>query len=188
MSLSLLTTQPSLDEFIATFDRIVDEVARTEAYLNALYRSMGYTRTRKRLAYGANYAMMNNENLLQRKWRKHMRIELEHLPDPMLSPNKRPHWRKKHKHASLAKEEAMLRAIKAGRPMNPYEKSHITVTFVAKDKRRRDPDNLIASMKPYIDGIVRAGVIKDDSVFNVSYTFKYELGKEANTIIDIEKK
>ena len=108
MDLKILTTQPSLDEFIETFDHIVDEVARTEAYLDTLYRSMGYTRTRKRLVYGANYAMMNNENLLQRKWRKHMRIELEHLPDPMLNPNKKLGWRGKHKHASLAKRNRCL--------------------------------------------------------------------------------
>ena len=37
------------------------------------------------------------------------------------------------------------------------------VTFVVPDKRRRDLDNLSASMKAAWDGIVDAGVLVDDS-------------------------
>ena len=48
-------------------------------------------------------------------------------------------------------------------------------------------DNLLASTKPTIDGIVLAKVIEDDSVFNVSYSLYYEVGDEAKTIIEIEE-
>ncbi len=38
-----------------------------------------------------------------------------------------------------------------------------TVTFHVTDKRRRDLDNLMASIKPLWDGIVDAGILQDDS-------------------------
>ena len=186
MDIAILKSEPTIDEVFENFENMFDEVARTEVYLDNLYRSMGYIRPKKfrgTTKYGASYKLGHERN----KWSNHMRIYLNHLPDPMLSPNKRLHWREKQKHASLAKEEAMLRAIKSGRPMSPYEKAHITITVVSKDKRKRDVDNLFSAMKSYIDGIGRAGVIKDDSADRVSYTIKYENGKEHNTIIDIEK-
>jgi len=31
-----------------------------------------------------------------------------------------------------------------GKPDRPFQKAHITITWVAKDKRRRDTDNLLA--------------------------------------------
>ena len=37
------------------------------------------------------------------------------------------------------------------------------------DKRHRDPDNLIASAKPYLDALKKYGVIEGDSVWNISY-------------------
>ena len=116
-----------------------------------------------------------------------MRIALGHLPLPELNPNKKLHHMKKYFFIQQAKEEAMIRAIQAGRPMEPFKKAHITITFIAKDKRRRDLDNLFASMKAYIDGIVHAGVLEDDDADHVSYTIQFERGEEDNTIIDIER-
>jgi len=42
-------------------------------------------------------------------------------------------------------------------------------------------------MKPYIDGLVEAGLIADDSAMHVSYTLKYELGEANNTIVEVEE-
>lgn len=39
----------------------------------------------------------------------------------------------------------------------------VRVVLVIPDKRRRDPDNALASVKPCIDGIVDAGLLLDDS-------------------------
>jgi Holliday junction resolvase RusA-like endonuclease len=36
------------------------------------------------------------------------------------------------------------------------------VVFYAKDARRRDRDNILASMKPAFDGLVDAGILADD--------------------------
>ena len=115
------------------------------------------------------------------------KIELDHLPDPRLSPNARLHYMLLYKAKREAKEKAFAIAKKVGVPDKPYHRVHITITYVSKDKRRRDMDNLLASTKPTIDGIVLAKVIEDDSVFNVSYSLYYEVGDKARTIIEIEE-
>ena len=116
-----------------------------------------------------------------------MRLELGHLPDRDLSPNARMHHMQLYRAKRQAKDEAMALVLEQGRPDIPYEKAHITITWVAKDKRRRDPDNLFASMKPYIDGLVEAGLIADDSAMHVSYMLWYERGEKDNTIIEVKE-
>ena len=116
-----------------------------------------------------------------------MKIELKHLPDPELNPNKRLHWTQLAKAKSAAKDEAIALVLEQGRPATPYAKAHVIITWLSKDKRRRDPDNLFASMKPYIDGLVEAELIADDSAVHVSYTIRYEQGDQDNTVIEIKE-
>ena len=111
-----------------------------------------------------------------------------HLPDRSLNPNKRLHYMRVYTAKSDAKNEAIALVLEQGRPDIPYEKAHITITWVAKDKRKRDPDNLFAAMKPYIDGLVEAELIADDSAMHVSYTLRYERGDADDTIIEVEEK
>ena len=115
-------------------------------------------------------------------------IELGHLPDRDLSPNRRLHFMQLYRAKEDAKDEAMALVLEQGAPPEPIQKAHITITWVAKDKRRRDIDNLFSSMKAYIDGLVHAGLIADDSADHVEYTLKYERGTKDNTIIGIEEK
>ena len=115
-----------------------------------------------------------------------MKIELGHLPDRSLNPNKRLHFMAIYAAKRDAKDEAIALVLEQGRPDIPYEKAHITITWVAKDKRKRDPDNLFAAMKPYIDGLVEAELIADDSALHVSYTLRYERGDADNTVIEVE--
>jgi len=77
--------------------------------------------------------------------------------------------------------------LEQGRPSTPYDQAHITITWVAKDKRRRDIDNLFAAMKAYIDGLVHVGLIADDSAMHVSYTLRYERGDTDNTILEVKE-
>ena len=112
-----------------------------------------------------------------------MILHLGHLPDRALNPNKRLHHMALYQATLLAKEEMYLCVLKQGRPRAALPKAHITITWVAKDKRRRDKDNLFASMKAYIDGLVFAGVIIDDSADCVSYTLRYERGTQEDTVI-----
>jgi len=115
-----------------------------------------------------------------------MIIHLGHLPDRDLSPNKRLHHMALYQAKLLAKEEAYLRVLEVGRPRTILPRAHITITWVAKDRRRRDIDNLFASMKAYIDGLVAAGLIADDSADHVTYSLRYERGTQEDTIIEIE--
>ena len=80
--------------------------------------------------------------------------------------------------------------LEQGRPDTPIECAHITITWRAKDKRTRDADNLFAAMKGSIDGLVKAGVLVDDSAKYISYSLYYEWGDgvlENETIINIEE-
>ena len=79
-----------------------------------------------------------------------MIFHLCHLPDRDLNPNKRLHHMALYQAKLVAKEELYLRVLEQGRPRAALPKAHITITWVAKDKRRRDIDNLFASMKAYI--------------------------------------
>jgi Holliday junction resolvase RusA-like endonuclease len=116
-----------------------------------------------------------------------MKIELGHLPDPDLSPNKRLHYMALYRAKDAAKQEAAALVMAQGKPPRPYEKAHITIIWVSKDKRRRDVDNLFASCKAYIDGLVAVGLLADDDARHVSYTLRYERGTRDNTIIDVEE-
>ena len=116
-----------------------------------------------------------------------MRIELGQLPDPDLNPNKRHHYMKLANAKRHAKDHAIALVYEQGRPETPYESCHITITFVAGDARRRDVDNCFSSMKSFIDGLVAAGLIADDSAMHVSYTLRYERGDKHNTILEIEE-
>ena len=116
-----------------------------------------------------------------------MKIELDRLPDSNLSPNKRLHHMELYRAKDAAKQEAAALVMAQGKPPRPYERAHITITWVAKDKRRRDMDNLLASMKAYIDGLVAVGLLADDDAMHASYTLRYERGTRDNTIIEVEE-
>ena len=116
-----------------------------------------------------------------------MILHLGHLPDRDLNPNKRLHHMALYQAKLLAKEEMYLCVLKQGRPRAALPKAHITITWVAKDKRRRDADNLFAALKATIDGLVEVGLLVDDDAMHVSYTLRYEQGDKDNTIIDVKE-
>lgn len=47
---------------------------------------------------------------------------------------------------------------------------HVRLHYRPKDRRRRDPDGLMATFKPCIDGIVDAGVVPDDTAQYVDWS------------------
>ena len=116
-----------------------------------------------------------------------MTVNLGHLPDPALNPNKRLHYMELYRAKDAAKQAAAALVLAQGKPPRPYQKAHITITWVAKDKRRRDVDNLFASCKAYLDGLVAVGLLADDDAMHVSYTLRYERGTRDNTIIIVEE-
>lgn len=50
----------------------------------------------------------------------------------------------------------------------PMNKVSVTLEFYFPDKRRRDPDNYGFSAKFLLDGLVKAGVLSDDSFDEIS--------------------
>ena len=48
-------------------------------------------------------------------------------------------------------------------------KGPIKISIERRSAVRMDPDNLIGSLKPVIDGLVRAGVIPDDGEDDISF-------------------
>ena len=114
-------------------------------------------------------------------------IHLNHLPDRDLSPNSRNHWRTVAKAKRDAKAETYYLCRESGIPEHPFEKATITVTFKVNNKRRRDIDNLFAMLKPYIDGLVVAGVLVDDSADRVRYVInELVIGDVVDTVLEVD--
>ena len=87
-------------------------------------------------------------------------------PPKELSPNARVHWRTLAKAKREYKEDCgwiIQRSAPAptgSLPLTPPVTAQ--VTFVC-DRRRRDPDNHMAMLKPLWDALVEMGVLEDDS-------------------------
>jgi len=87
-------------------------------------------------------------------------------PDRVLHPNARPHWAAKARAAKKARQEAAWAAKAVG--IGSLEASSLTVTaiFPPPDKRRRDRDGMLSSIKSYLDGLSDVlGV--DDSLWDI---------------------
>ena len=68
-----------------------------------------------------------------------------------------------------------------------YEKAIVKIKYFFKDKRRRDPDNY--SGKFILDGLVKSGVIKDDSFNNIELILSADVDpKNPRVEITIEEK
>lgn len=113
------------------------------------------------------------------------------FPYPELSPNARCHWREKAAAVQKYRHECKVLAMQAMRAYwLPYAFEdelpvQAVVTFVLKDKRRHDWDNLLASIKAGIDGLVDAGVLPDDDVKSWSPTLRYEQGEQACVRVEL---
>ena len=89
------------------------------------------------------------------------------IPAKELSPNWRGHWATKARRKAESREAASWRsktflAVNAERQPR-WERASARVTFHWPDKRRRDPDNAMASLKATWDGIADAGIVANDS-------------------------
>ena len=94
------------------------------------------------------------------------------FPPRELSPNSRAPWRAKAQETAAYRRQAgwlarmaMVAKEPGTFPLTPPVTA--TVTFTLKNRRRRDLDNLLASIKAVWDGIVDAGLLKDDDAFSL---------------------
>jgi crossover junction endodeoxyribonuclease RusA len=77
-----------------------------------------------------------------------------------LSLNDRMHWQVKRKHTAAWRGHARDLAVAAGIPI--LERFTAVLHYQPRDNRRRDVDNLVASLKPLVDGLRDAHVAVDD--------------------------
>jgi len=63
-----------------------------------------------------------------------------------------------------AAEEIHALVMEQGWQGEPLEKAMIKVTFGLPDRRKRDHGGLVERFKPWLDGLVSAGVLTDDSL------------------------
>ena len=88
-------------------------------------------------------------------------------PHRDLSPNARVHWARKANVKKRARYTAMIQAHNAHfAALGNAKRVEVALEFVPPDNRRRDLDNLIASMKAPLDGLADAMNI-DDSCFTL---------------------
>lgn len=94
------------------------------------------------------------------------------LPGLPFGPNRlvKLHWSGRAKHHRQWRQDAYFHAVSARNQHGgrwPWERVRVTYEFGVPTRARRDPDNLVASGKPILDGIRDAGVIPDDSTGHV---------------------
>ena len=90
------------------------------------------------------------------------------LPPAELHPNTRLNWRKKASAArkyradvKLLAQVAIMRHLPEGVTL-PLKDATVFVSFSWPDKRRRDEDGAMASLKAAFDGLQDAGVVEND--------------------------
>jgi Holliday junction resolvase RusA-like endonuclease len=76
-----------------------------------------------------------------------------------LTENDRLHWQAKRR---IVKDVRLAGKL-ATRQMGPQRRIEVTLVWVVKDKRKRDEDNIVPTLKALCDGIVDAGVVPDDT-------------------------
>ncbi len=119
-------------------------------------------------------------------------ITFDCLPPSELYPNKLRslHWSKRAEVEREAREWANYIAfgIRCETGANkPPDKARITYKFIVKDKRIRDLEGMLSACKPWVDGIVDAGVLVSDDCWHLSIGgASIEQGKENKTILTIE--
>ncbi|MBP2333074.1 hypothetical protein [Corynebacterium freneyi] len=81
---------------------------------------------------------------------------------PPLTANQRMHWRRK---ADTVRDVRYATNVLARNAKLPQGVDHATVAlhYVPRDRRRRDADNLVPTLKAACDGLVDAGLTADDT-------------------------
>lgn len=87
------------------------------------------------------------------------------LPPERLHPNEKPHRQERARLTKKARGMAKVLALAAlnGGPRPYFNRAIIRAHWGFTTKRRRDEANLQAWLKAYVDGLVDAGIIVDDS-------------------------
>ena len=75
---------------------------------------------------------------------------------------------------------------KQGRVREPLEKAVVTITYYFPDARRRDPDNYCGKL--LLDGLTKAGVIKDDDFNHITLVLRGAVDhQDPRTEVEVKK-
>ena len=110
-------------------------------------------------------------------------------PDKRLSPNARVHWAVKARAVKDARQTGYWVAFAESTvPAYPGigTKFRSQYTFCPPDKRRRDTDNFVASMKSYQDGVCD-WLCLDDSCFEMEKPEWGEVVKGGKVVLRLEE-
>jgi hypothetical protein len=83
------------------------------------------------------------------------------FPTPPLSLNDRMHWAQKARAAKGIRSTTHFLAMLERLPLD-CRHATVTLTYHPATTRNRDTDNMFATLKPCIDGLVDYGLIPDD--------------------------
>lgn len=94
---------------------------------------------------------------------------------PPLSANDRHANGKVERRLQTAVHEAVEIVAKSEFPrefgdLGPWQRVTVELVYYPRDNRRRDPDNISATLKPALDALVSARVIPDDKAAHVVQT------------------
>lgn len=106
-------------------------------------------------------------------------------PSKTLSPNARVHWRRLADIKAIAKRDARYATLAVRKNKIDAASIKASVTFSPPDRRARDTDNMIASMKAAFDGIADAIGI-DDSKWTLHIQPVAEPVKGGRVIVELE--
>jgi len=88
------------------------------------------------------------------------------IPGPALSPNARGHWAVKAAAVKAARAAARGEAVRvldsAGLRAPRWEKARYRAMLFHVGARTPDPDNFLASLKAYLDGLADVGIVAND--------------------------
>ena len=113
-------------------------------------------------------------------------ITIPRLPSAVFGGNSRQHWSMRYKESLVVYDEVLALVKEAGYNGGMLLQPRLEIRWGLPDKRRRDFDNLVARTKPYIDGLVRAGIVGDDSIrdFVSEYNW-FESPRKPMTLINV---
>lgn len=80
---------------------------------------------------------------------------------PPLSLNARQHWAARARETRRVRSDVRL-LVRAAR-VPALARVRVQLEYTPRDARRRDTDNLVATLKAVCDGVVDAGVVPDDT-------------------------
>lgn len=115
----------------------------------------------------------------------HLKVVLP-WPARVLSPNARAHWAVKRRAVQEARRFAHAEAFykSQGARATPLGKIEYRCSFYPPDRRARDEDNLVASMKSYLDGVADALRV-NDAKFHLLEPFVGEPCKPGRVELDL---